>query len=506
MKGLLSTRASRAWMGVVAVGVVIMALVVGLQLVPRLSAGQQLVDAAEPAMTDAAVKGEVGGTQLISQYVDLADPLMTRKGHSRQELRRLVTMIKRKTGVSAERARALLHREAPHTEALLRAVPFSGIADERRRLTAYLSRTLNLPPENLQDEIARSFPRIYETLSELPSVTSGWYDVPGVEGLTRFDGKRVRTMAQVRDYLRDDLVASVDEEHDHFQALAGSGGIGYIPWLLLVLGAGLAVFGLVHARWSAAHPSGRVAWGAVIAVGVLVMIIVGALQYVPRLLGADTTIAKLEPAFDQQRVTGLRAGTDLVVQAVRFGDPIMTPSGGAADEVPELVTFISGRAGLSEPEVRRQLERAAPRTMALFDAIPLSAVAEEVPHLVAILSRKLHVGGDRLVRTLRKRTPGLAQSILAVGSVTSGWDAIAGSEGLTRFQVDTPVRSAPEFAEYLDADVVPVFEAEHGDFDTLAGTWPPVNVLPWIVLGLGALLAIYAATMLFLATGRPKRT
>jgi len=488
-------------MGVVVVGVIVMALVVGLQLVPRLTGGQELIDTAKPALTDAAVKGEVGGTLLVSQYVDLADPLMTRKGRSREELGRLVTMIKRKTGVSAERARALLRREAPHTEALLRAVPFSGVADERRRLTAYLSKTLNITPEDLQDELARTFPRIYQVLSELPSATAGWYDVPGVEGLTRFDGTPVKTMAQVRDYLRDDLVAAVEEEQDHFQSLAGSGGIGYIPWLLLVLGAGLAIFGFVHARWSASHASGRVAWGAVVAVGVLVMILVGALQYFPRLTGADTTIAKLEPAFDEQRVIGLRAGTDLIMQAARFGDPIMTGSGGAVEEVPKLMTFISGRAGLSEAAVREQLTKAAPRTMALFDALPLSAVAEEVPHLVAVLSRKLRVGGDGLVRLLRKRTPGLAQALLAVGPVTTGWENVPGSEGLKRFDAGTPVRTAPQFTEYLDLDVVPIFESGGKDLDKLAGTWPPVNVLPFVVAGVGGLLVIYGLAMLFFATG-----
>ena len=43
MKGLLSTRASRAWMGVVAVGVVVVALVVALQLIPRMNAGQEVL-------------------------------------------------------------------------------------------------------------------------------------------------------------------------------------------------------------------------------------------------------------------------------------------------------------------------------------------------------------------------------------------------------------------------------------------------------------------------------
>ena len=506
MKGLLSTTASRAWMGVAVVGLLVVVLVVALALVPRLGAGQQVIDAAEPAMTDGAVKGTVGGTTLLSRYVDFADPLMTRKGESRRELQRLVTLIKRKTGVSAARARALLRREAPRTEALLRAAPFSDVARERGRLTSYLSTTLNMTPEDLQAELARSFPRIYQTLSELPGVVSGWRDVPGVEPLTRFDGDRVKTMAQVRDYLRDDLVATVAEEQDRFQALAGSGGIGYIPWLLLALGVGLTIFGLVHARWSASHPSGRVAWGAVVAVGVLVMLVVGALQYFPRLDDADKTIAALEPAFDKQRLVGLRAGTDLVVQAVRFGDPIMTSAGGASAEVPKLVTFVSGRAGLSEDAVRGLLRRAAPRTMALLQAIPLSAVAKEQAHLDAVLSRKLQVGGDELARILRKRTPGIEQALAAIGPATTGWNAIPGSEDLDRLGLGTPVRTVPEFAEYLDVDVVGLLETQRAHFDTLASTSPPVKVLPGIVIGIGAFLAIYGLAMLFLATPRRRRS
>ena len=502
MRGLLSTTASRAWLGVVAVGVIVVALVLGLQLIPRLSSGQDVIDAAKPALSDGAIAGEVAGADLLSQVVDLVGPLMTSRGQSREELGRLVTMIKRESGVSAQRARAVLRREAPRTEALLRAVPFSGVAAERRKLTSYLSKTLSLTLEALEDELARSFPRIYQMLAELPGVTSGWYDVPGAEALTRFDGKPARSMPRVRDYLRDDIVGTAAEEQDRFESLAGSGGVGYIPWLLLTLGAGLAIFGLLHARWSASHPSGRIAWGAVAAAGVLVMIVVGALQYFPRLSGADTTISKLEPAFDERRVSGLRAGTDFVVQTVRFADPIMTSSGGATGELPKLVTFVSGRAGMSEGAVRQGLRRAAPRTFALFDAIPLTDVATEVPHLVAVLSRKLGVGGDGLVRRLRKRTPGLAQSLLAVGSATLGWDAIPGTQDLSRFELGTPVRSAPEFANYLDLDIVGLFETEREHFDALADPWPPVGTLAAITLGIGALLAIYGVAMLFLATTR----
>jgi len=486
-------------LGVVAVGVVVVALVPGLQLVPRLSAGQRLVDAAKPAMTEEAVAGEVAATNVLAHYVDLADPLMTQKGGASDEVETLVTMIKRRTGVSARRARLYLRREAPRTEALLRAIPFTALARERGELTAFLSSTLNITPDQLQDELARSFPRIYQTLVELGRVTSGWRDVPGIEGLERFDGKTpVRTMPELRDYLDDDLVGTVEEQRDHFGALAGWGGIGYIPLVLLVAGIFAIGFGLLHARWSADHASGRVAWGAVAALGILLMLFAGAL--LPRLRGGETMIRAFEPAFEDEQVTGLRAGNDFVLQAVRFGDPLLTPRGGAADEVPRLVALVSGQAGLSEAQVRGRLKQAAPRTFALLEAIPLSGVEEEVPKLVASLSRKLGLPGDRLVRTLRKRTPGLAQALLAVGPVTSEWDRVQGTEGLKRFDGLAPVRSVPQFAGYLDQDVVPLFEAQGANFDELANTWPRVDVLPAVVAGVGLLLALYGVAMLFLAT------
>ena len=86
--------------------------------------------------------------------------------------------------------------------------------------------------------------------------------------------------------------------------------------------------------------------------------------------------------------------------------------------------------------------------------------------------------------------------------MTTRWNAIKGTEGLERFDGLTPVRSMPQFAEYLDRDVVTLFEAQRDHFETLADTWPPVDILPWVVLGLGGLLAIYGLTMLFLATPR----
>lgn len=501
MRGLLSTTASRAWMGVVAIGVVIVAAVIGLQLVPRLGDGQKLVDAAHPAFTDAGMSGLTGGTSLVSQYVDLVDPLMTRKGDGAREVGTLIAMISAKTGVSAARARAFLRRTAPHTEALLRALPLSGVAQERRKLADYLATTLSITPDDLQTQLAQSFPRLYQTLSELPSVTTGWKDIPGIDGMTRFDGTTaVQSMPELRDDLRDDLVATAAEQKDHFQSVAGWGGIGYISWLLLIVGAIAIGFGILHARWSANHPSGRIAWGFVAVIG-LVVAIVGGLQFV-RLTGAQTMVDALHPAFGAQNVAGLRAGADFTQQAVSLGDPIMTQEGGGADEVPQLIDFVAEQTGTSQSVVRSHLQAAAPRTMALLEAIPLSEVADEQANLVAVLSHKLRIPGDRLVHVLRRRTPGLARALFAVGPVTIGWNEIPGTENLTRFDGVTPVNAMPDFATYLDDDVVPVFETQRQHFDTFADTWPPVDTLAGVVLGIGLLVAIYATAMLFLVTRR----
>lgn len=506
MRGLVSTAASRAWLVVVVVGLVVVGLVLGLRLIPRLTAGQRVIDAAKPAFADGAVRGEVAATKHLTQYIDLVDPIAARKREIEQQTEELVTMISRRTGVSNERARAFLRREAPRTEALLRALPLSAVANERARLTSFLATTLNVAPEDLQDEFARTFPKLLQTLSELPAITGGWYDVPGIDGMTRLDGKpRVGSMHGFGNYVGDDLVATVAAEQDRFGQLAGRGGIGYIPYLLLIVGIVVLAFGLLQTRRAANHPPDRLAWGVVVAAGALLLVLVGALGYFGRLDGAETTVKRLAPAFEPERVTGLRAGTDLAVRAVSFGDPIMTPAGGAAQEYPKLVTFVAERSGLKPREVRSRLRKAAPRTTALLDAIPLSAVGEEVPHLVGVLSRKLGMSGSRLVRTLQKRTPGLAQVILTVGPVASGWNAIGGTADLERFDGVTPVRSAPQFAEYLDRDIVAVFEGEREHFEALADPWPPLGVLPSILTAIGLLLVIYGVAMMFLATKPPRR-
>jgi len=504
MKGLLSTAASRAWLGVVVLGVVVVAAVFGLQLISRLTDGQKVLDAAKPVVAEGAVRGEAGGAKLLSQYVELADPLVT-KGGAAREVPKLIALIARRSDVSEERARDYLRDEAPRTAALLRSLPFSGVDRERNDLTVFLATTLNTTAENLQDVLARDFPNIFQLLAELPSVTGGWRNVPGVENLTRFDGEPVKTLPEYRDYVREDLVGTLASESGEVRSLAGSGGIGYIPYLLLAVGIVLIGFGLLHARWSRHHPSGRFAWAAVVAIGVVLLVAVGALSYFQRLSGAETALERLEPAFEQQRVTGTRAGLDLVEQTVSFGDPIVTARGGAAGEVPRLAAYVAERTGSTRDQVRERLRGAAPKTSALLEAIPLSGVSSEVSGLLTSLARRFGVSRREVLRTLRRETPGIAQALVALKPVTAGWNAIPGTDGLERISDGAPVRTLPAFSNYLETDVVPVLESERAHFEQLADRWPPISALAAIVVAIGALLAIYATAMMFLATSPPKR-
>lgn len=503
MQGLLPTRASRAWLVVALVGLVVVGLVFALRLAPRLGAGQDVIDAAGPALTDERVAGERAGIDFISKYVDLADPLMTTRGGGSREIAKLIALLRKRTGRSATQAAAVLRREAPHAEALLRALPLSGVTREIPAFTGYLATTLNIAEEELAAELERSFPRLSQTLTALPSVTSGWNDIPGIGGLTRFDGATpVTSVTQLRTYFSKDLVATVERDKDDFQAVAGNGGIGYIPNLLLVVGVLVFAFGVLQVRRARKLAPGKPSWAVVVAIGVVIIALVGGLQYFPRLNGAGRVIGDMKPAFAQARVAGDRAGIDMVHQTVLFGDPIATTRGGAAAEVPELLSFVSQRTSIPRREVLAALRRRAPRLTALLQAIPLSAVAAEVPHLLTFLGKGLKLRRARLLATLQKRTPRLAQSLLTVRPVAIRWNSVPGTAQLTRFGATTPVRTMPALEAYFNNDVIPVLENQRENFNDLADPWPPVNYFPPLLLAIGALMLVYGLLMTRLATKR----
>lgn len=489
MKGLLSNGASKAWLGVALIGAVVVILVFALALIPRLGGGQDVIDAASPALSDSQVAGTRAGIDFISRYVDVADPLVAGRGGGAAQSRALIRLVARRSRMSGAQVRAGLRREAPHTEALLRALPLAGITRELVRLEAFLAQTLNTEPAELQTALSDNFPKLSQTLDAIVPVANGWNEIP--QAFTRLNGDPVRTLPQLRDYLSDDLVGTVERRKEDFQKVEGSGGIGYIPWLLLVVGVGVIALGLMRARAAAAGGNaGRGGWGVIVALGCVIVLLVLALSYFPRMQAADRTIDALEPAFTEQRVIGAREGIALVHDAVRFGDPIMTLRGGAPAELPRLLRFVSDRTGTSPAQVRRRMRSRAPRIVAVLEAAPLTAVGAELPHLLAYLSKTMRTGGDRLLRTLRKRTPGIAQALENVTAVTIGWNSVATASELERFD-GTRVRTMTQLDDYFRADVIPVLDEQRGHFEKLASTWPPVTYFPPLLLVLGALSALY---------------
>jgi len=489
MKGLLSNASSKAWVGVATIGAVVVLLVFALQLIPRLGGGQDLIGAASPALTDSQTAGAGGAIGFISKYVDTVDPLITADGGGAGEVPKLIALVAKQSRLSAAQVRSALRREAPHTEALLRALPLDSITRELVLLEAFLAETLSMTETQVQAALADNFPRLSQTLSALVPTGNGWNVIP--QAFERFDGQPVRSVPELRTYLRDDLIAVVDRQKDNFQKVESKGGIGYIPWLLLLVGIVVIVFGLTRARAAAggSNPGPR-DWGVVVGVGVLLLAIVLLLSYFPRLSAADKTLDAFEPAFTEERVTGTREGIALVHEAVRFGDPIATVEGGASAEVPRLLRFISSRTGLSRREALSRLRGTAPRTTAVLEAIPLSAVGEEVPHLLAFLAARMRMGGNRLLLTLRKETPGLAQALENVTAVSVSWNSVPKLGGLENFDGQR-VRTMPQLANYFSNDVVPVLDEHREDFDKLANTWPPVTFFPPLLVIVGLLVVGY---------------
>ena len=504
MKGLLSNGAARAWLVVALVGAVVVVLVLALQLIPRLTGAQDVIDDGGPVMTDARVAGDRVGIDFISKLVDTADPLVTAQGGGAGEVGALIGVVSKKTGLTSAQILAVLKKEAPHTTALLQALPLSGVTAERPGLISFLAKTLKLSEDDVQGALKQSFPRLWQTLVAAPPVTDGWNDVQGLNGMTRFDGTTpVKSVPEVRDYFSKDLVAAVEANRSDFQKVADKGGVGYIPWLLLVVGVVVLAFGLLMARQASTSPPGKGAWGVVVLVGVVILGLVVGLSYYPRLTAADDVINNLEPAFAKERTAGDAAGIAMVHQIILFSDPLMTAKGGGTDEVPKLVKFVADKAGLSSAEVLAALEKNAPKTTAVLQAIPLEAVSAEIPHLLDVLATTLKVTKDELQATLTSSAPGLAQTLNSVTPVTSGWNAIPGTEALTRFN-GTPVTTATALDDYFREDVIPVLPRQRAHFDELANTWPPVTYFPPLLMVVGLLVVLYGAFGMLVLSKKPE--
>lgn len=498
----MKTSSPVPWTIVSLVGVAILALVFGLGLFNRLESGQELLDEVSPAFTAERAAGARGGVDAVSTIVDFAGPVIDSKAKASQEIPVLIGQLSEKTGLSEREVIAALGKDYPHTAALLQAVPLSGITRELPQLVAFLASALDLSPEQVQAALAKNVPALAQAITALPNVTGGWHAVPGTEEFTAFDGAAVRSAPQVRDYFSADLVPVVERQQENMIDLTEHGGIGFVPYLLLMLGIAVTFFGAVNAiaarRRQLGHDAELASWGIVAAVGGGVIVLVLALSLVPRLQGGDELLSAARPAFAEQRLVGAEAGVAFVGEAAALTDPIVDAEGGAAGEVPKLVAFVSDGTGLSNAEVLGVLQQKFPQTAALLSALPLSEVTAELPGVQRFLASSLGVSQEQLAATLEQDLPGLNQVLTALPVMTDGYREVPGTEQLTRFD-GAPARSVPEVAGYFAGDVVPALGSQRENFEALDDPWPPVTVFAPLLLAVGAAVLLFGIAM-FLRT------
>ncbi|MBA3742283.1 hypothetical protein [Sporichthya sp.] len=369
-KGQGNRNAVLQWTVVLVVGVIVVGVVLGLKLIPRLNAGQDVLDGARPAFTAERVAADRAGINITSQVVDMADPIVNEQGGAAGEVPKVVAYVAKARNVTDAQALAALDKEFPRTTALLKSLPLSEVSAEIPKLVAFLSTSLKLPADQVSAALATNFPAINAAVTNLPTVTNGWEQIADIDGLTRFDGTPVTTVPELRDYFSQDVIPAVETQQGNFRSLDGTSKVNWISPLLLVVGlVVIALAAVMILRNRRGGVGGFEALGTAVivpVVGVVVVALVLGLKLIPRTTDGQDLLDGLEPAMTAERVAGDRAGITMVEAIVNTADPIMTNEGGAAAEVPKLVAFVAEGTGLSPDEVLAALTKNFPRTTALL--------------------------------------------------------------------------------------------------------------------------------------------
>jgi hypothetical protein len=480
------------WGVVAVVGVVVVAVVLGLRLIPRLNAGQHVLDGARPAFTAQRVAADRAGVNIVSQVVDMADPIVNEQGGAAAEVPTVVSYVAKARGVTEPQALAALTKEFPHTTALLHALPLDRVTAEEPTLIGFLAKTLKLSPAQVSAALQKNFPAINQAVMHLPTVTAGWEKIPNTDGLTRFDGTAVRNVPQLRDYFSSDVVSAVEHQQGNFRNLDRTSKVNWIAPLLLVVGFVVIALALVmvsrHRRGVGRTES--VCTAAVVPlVGIVVVALVLGLRLIPRTSHGQDLIDGLKPAMTSSRVAGDRAGIEMVSAIVDTADPLMTDKGGAAAEVPKLVDFVAKGSGLTPDAVLKALQTNFPHTTGLLQALPLTAVSAELPAVTKALQPAL---GD---------VPHLAAAITALPKVTGGWLSVPGTSAATTRFDGSRISSVPDVRNYFSGDVIPVLETQRAHFHKLASTSSIAFIGP-LVLVVGLIVVLFGFFMVA-AAGRP---
>ena len=489
------------WVVVLVVGVLVVAVVLGLSLIPRLNDGQKVLDAAKPAFASQRIAGGRAGINLISTNVDAADPIVTAQGGAAAEVPQLIAFVSQKTGLSQAAVVAALQKSFPHTTALLETIPLSSVTAEIPGLLAFLEKTLHVTQPQLLAALKTNFPHLTQAIVNLPTVTNSWNAVPGIPGATRFDGTPIHTVPQLRNYFSSDLIPVLEHQQSNFKSLDGTSSVNWVAPLLLVVGLVVIAFAVLmitlNLRGRATRGIATAGAAVVLVVGVGVVALVLVLSLVPRVSNGQKLLDGLRPVNAANRVHDDRVEINLVSAIIDTEDPLMTAQGGAAAEVPKLIAFVSKKTGLSQAAVVAALQKNFPHTTALLETMPLSSVTSELPGLFAFLEKTLHVTQPQLLAALKTNFPHLTQAIVNLPTVTNGWNAIPGLDGATRFD-GTPIKSAPDVRSYFGSDVIPVLETQHGNYEKLVST-SSINFIGPLVLAVGIIVILYGLLMLFLA-------
>src|SRR5437868_3276204 len=84
---------------------------------------------------------------------------------------------------------------------------------------AFLGEELKLTPTQLDAALNANFPALAGSIANLPKVTAGWESIPGIDGLTRFDGAPVRSVPELSTYFTSDLIPVLERQRGNYDSL-----------------------------------------------------------------------------------------------------------------------------------------------------------------------------------------------------------------------------------------------------------------------------------------------
>jgi hypothetical protein len=495
-----------SWLVVAAVGAVVLVVVFGLQLFPRLGDGQKVLDGLRPAMTEAQVTTARSGVDIVQTIVDTFDPLVLEGGGGTAEVPALVAFVATATGLPEDQVVATLQERFRHVLGLLRALPLEAVTAELAQLVPFLAETIGITPDEVVAALQQNVPRLAQAITNLPSVTAGWADVPGTPG-TRVDGSEISSLTDISRYFSDDVVPVLERQGGHFRDLDSMpGGVGFLPTLLVIVGAVVLLFGaamaVAGARGALSPGLATVGWGVVVGVGAAVLIVVAGLQLYPRLFGAQDLLDDAKPIFTTDRIESARGGIDIVSTIVDTADPLVLQAGGGAAEVPTLVAFTAASTGLSEGAVMTVLGEQFPHLLGLLQALPLETVTAELAELVPFLAEATGASTDDIAGALQQNVPHLAQSITLLPTVTAQWADVSSTDG-ARFDGGA-INSVSDVREYFRDDLIPAVAGQRSAFHSLESTWPPTYVFPPLLTVVGIGVVAYGLVMLLAARKEPQ--